>query len=57
MGKSMRVHPVVALVSILAGGQIAGFIGIILGVPIAVMVQEIFNYLAERRGRRPTLDI
>jgi len=57
MGKSMRVHPVVAVVSLLAGAQIAGFVGIVLGVPIAVLVQEIFNYLAERKGRRQTLNV
>ncbi len=57
MGKSMRVHPVVAVVSILAGAQIAGFVGIVLGVPIAVLVQEIFNYLAERKERRPALNL
>lgn len=55
MGKSMRVHPVIAVVSLLAGGQIAGFVGIILGVPIAVLVQEILNYLAARRESRPGL--
>jgi predicted PurR-regulated permease PerM len=57
MGRSMRVHPVIALISLLVGGQIAGFVGILLGVPIAVLVQEIFNYLAERKGRRPALNI
>ncbi|MGC9610788.1 MAG: AI-2E family transporter [Minisyncoccia bacterium] len=51
MGKSMRVHPVVAVVSILVGAQLAGFIGVILGVPIAVLVQEVFNYLAENKGK------
>jgi predicted PurR-regulated permease PerM len=57
MGKSMRVHPVIVLVSLLAGGEIAGFIGIILSVPLAVLVQEVLNYLAERKERRPVLDM
>jgi len=57
IGKSMRVHPVIAVVSLLVGGQLAGFVGIILGVPIAVLVQEVFNYLAERRKRRPGLNM
>ncbi len=56
MGKSMRIHPVVALVSLLVGGQLAGFVGILLGVPIAVLVQETFNYLAARKEKRPALD-
>ena len=49
MGKSMRVYPVIVVVSLLAGAQIAGFVGIILSVPLAVLVQEIFNYLTERK--------
>jgi predicted PurR-regulated permease PerM len=57
MGKSMRVHPVIAVVSLLAGGQLAGFVGIILGIPIAVLVQEIFNYLAARKEKRAVLEL
>lgn len=57
MGKSMKVHPVVVLISILAGGEIAGFVGIVLSVPIAVLVQEIFNYLAEKKSRAAALSI
>jgi len=57
MGKSMRVHPVIAVISLLAGAQIAGFVGIVLGVPIAVLVQEILNYLAERKEHRSVLNL
>ncbi len=56
VGKSMRVHPVIVLVSVLAGGEIAGITGIILAVPIAVLVQEIFDYIAERKSKRLELD-
>ncbi len=49
MGKSMRVHPVVVVVSLLVGGEIAGFIGVLLSVPIAVLAQEIFDHVAARK--------
>lgn len=49
MKKAMRIHPVIVLVALIAGGQAAGFIGILLSVPIALMAQEVFNYLAERK--------
>lgn len=52
MGKSMRVHPVIVIVSLLGGAHVAGFVGIILAVPVAVMAQEIFGYLAERKDKR-----
>jgi predicted PurR-regulated permease PerM len=57
MGRAMNAHPVIVIVSMLAGAQIAGFVGIILSVPAAVLIQEIFNSLAERKDRRPQLDI
>ena len=56
VGKGMRVHPVIVLVSVLAGGEIAGFTGVLLSVPIAVLVQEIFDYIAERKSKRLELD-
>ncbi|KKU93796.1 MAG: hypothetical protein UY26_C0004G0009 [Candidatus Jorgensenbacteria bacterium GW2011_GWA1_48_13] len=55
LGKTINVHPVIVLVSLLGGAQVAGFIGIVLAVPIAVMAQEIFNYLAEKKDHKPSL--
>ena len=43
MRKTIGLHPVVAVISLLAGSQIAGFVGIILAVPIAVVIQEIIE--------------
>ncbi|MFH0712743.1 MAG: AI-2E family transporter [Candidatus Jorgensenbacteria bacterium] len=57
MGKTMNVHPVIVIVSILAGAQIAGFVGVLLAVPLAVAVQETFYYLAEKKDSRPALGI
>lgn len=48
MRKTVGVNPVVVVVAILAGAEIAGFIGLILAVPVAVIIQEaIYDY--ERR--------
>lgn len=49
MGRAMRVHPLMVILSMLAGGQIAGFIGVLLAVPIAVMTEEVVTYVGERR--------
>lgn len=57
MGRAMKIHPVVVVISLLAGAQLAGFLGILLSVPIAVIAQETFSYLAERKSKRPSLDI
>jgi len=57
IGKTMKVHPVVVIMALFAGYEIAGFIGIVLSVPLAVIAQEIFNYLAEQKEQRPYLGI
>jgi predicted PurR-regulated permease PerM len=57
MGRSMRVHPVLVVFALLAGGELAGFVGIILAVPISVLAQEIFDYMAERKKKRVGLEL
>lgn len=52
MGKTMRVHPVMVLIALLAGGQAAGLIGIVLAVPVAILAQETFTYLAEKKDHK-----
>jgi len=48
MKKTVGISPVVVVVSLLAGAEIAGFVGIILAVPVAVILQEVI-YDYERR--------
>jgi predicted PurR-regulated permease PerM len=57
MGKVMDVHPVIVVVALLVGGEVAGLIGFILAVPVAVLAQEFLNYLADQKSNRPTLSI
>lgn len=52
MGKTMKVHPVIVIISLLAGAEVAGFVGVVLSVPIAVMAQEVYNYLEEKKEER-----
>ncbi len=44
MKMTTDLHPAVILVSLLLGGELLGFIGIILSVPAAVLAQEIVNH-------------
>ena len=41
LGKSVGLHPVLSLFAMLAGGQLFGFVGMILAVPLGASVQEI----------------
>lgn len=56
MGRALKVSPVIIIIALLAGTQFAGFVGLLLAIPLAVMAQELFNYLEERKGQRPVID-
>jgi predicted PurR-regulated permease PerM len=63
MGAAVRLSPVVVLISLVVGFQIAGLIGSLLAVPIVATVKEVFSYLynklldrdpfAQERGSPP----
>lgn len=55
MKKATGLHPVIVIFAILAGSQIAGFVGIILAVPVVVVFQELLEDYALRKYRQPTL--
>ena len=57
MGRAMKLHPVIVVLALLVGAEVAGLVGIVLAVPIAVLLQEIFNYLVEEKERRATFTI
>lgn len=49
MRKTTGLHPVVVVISLLAGSQLGGFIGLILAVPSAVIIQEFIEDWAVRK--------
>lgn len=51
------LEPVVILTSLLIGAQVFGFIGLILAVPAAVLLQEIINDWSASKARRRSLGI
>jgi predicted PurR-regulated permease PerM len=54
MGRHMKLHPFVVLVSILAGGALLGAAGAVLALPLAAATQSIVSELAPRPdGPRP----
>jgi len=57
MRKTVGISPVVVVLSILAGAQIAGFVGIILAVPTAVVFQEIVEEHEKRKHKTTRLEI
>lgn len=49
--KVVGVAPILVIIALIAGGQLAGFIGVLLSVPVAAIVQEFVNDV--QRGRQP----
>ena len=49
MRRTVGVPPLLAIFALLIGGKLAGFIGFVLAVPMAVIFIEIANDLAERK--------
>lgn len=43
MGKTTGLNSLVVLIALLIGVQIAGFIGFVLAIPVAIIIQEIFK--------------
>ena len=55
LGKSVGLHPVTVIIAILIGGKLAGILGILVSVPLAVVIVEIWNDLAQQRQTQRTL--
>lgn len=48
--KIVGVAPILVIIALIAGGQLAGFLGVLLSVPIAAAIQEFVNDLQKRRA-------
>jgi putative heme transporter len=48
LGRAVKLHPIVVLLSLTAGGVLAGIAGAFLAVPIAAVAATVGNYLANR---------
>jgi len=49
--RAVGLHPVVIILSLMLGAEIAGVVGLILAVPAAFLVEEIIDDLASRRKK------
>lgn len=57
MKKTVGISPIVVVVALLAGSQIAGFVGIVLAVPAAVVFQEALEDWEKRKMRNQKLEM
>ncbi|HTY39761.1 MAG TPA: AI-2E family transporter, partial [Candidatus Paceibacterota bacterium] len=52
VGRNLGLHPVVVIISLLIGLEVAGFLGAIVSVPITVILQEALENWSEKKTRR-----
>ncbi len=52
LGRTIGLNPIVVIISLLIGGKLAGVLGILLAVPVAVVIVEILEDLAKHKESR-----
>src|SRR3990167_9628967 len=52
LGKTLGLNPVTVIIALLVGGKIAGILGILLAVPVAVIIVEILEDIARHKESR-----
>jgi predicted PurR-regulated permease PerM len=52
LGKTIGLNPIVVILALLIGGQLAGISGAILGVPVATIIVEIFDDMVKQKESR-----
>jgi predicted PurR-regulated permease PerM len=51
LGRTLGINPVVVIIALLVGFNLAGIIGMILAVPVATIIVEWFNDIAEKKEK------
>lgn len=54
MGRTVGLNPVVVIMALLVGGQLAGIAGMILSVPVATIIVEVIDDMAKKKESRRT---
>lgn len=52
MGKIVKLHPIVILLAVIAGEDIAGILGVILSVPIAAVIKILLEFSMDKINAR-----
>ena len=52
-GQALHVHPILVLLAVIAGGEIAGLVGVVFAVPALAVLRVFFDFLKVRLRTRP----
>jgi predicted PurR-regulated permease PerM len=57
VGKSLGMHPVTVIVALMIGGDLLGFLGLLIAVPVAAVVQVFAQDLVTRYRESPFYNV
>lgn len=57
VGEKIGLHPVVVIFAILVGGQLFGFVGILLALPVAAVIKVMINHLHDYYKRSELYEV
>jgi hypothetical protein len=52
-GDSVKIHPAIVMVALVVGSQVAGLVGMVVAVPMAAMLRDVYLYLYRRFAEEP----
>jgi len=52
-GQALRVHPIIVLLAVIGGGELAGLAGVIFAVPILAMMRVLLDFFRARVRMKP----
>jgi len=57
MKKTLKINPVLVIISVIAGGALFGIVGMFLAVPVATIIKQLlFDYVEERKAIKIKVD-
>lgn len=55
-GNALKVHPIIVLLAVIGGGELAGLAGVIFAVPTVAVIRVFFDFFRARLRTKPELD-
>lgn len=57
VGKSLRMHPVIIMLALLVGGEVAGIVGLLISVPILAVIRTVIVHVRPLLKKRRCVSI
>ena len=51
-GKSNKIHPIITILAVVAGGALMGVLGIIISLPLSIIIIETYNYYEKQISKK-----